>query len=194
MIKQGLGSVDKTRYDRSLTLHGFMKDYELKWLADIGSQCKTIVEVGSWKGRSTTVLAHSNVKMYVIDTWMGDAPAEETTKEVNKKGSDSVFNEFKNNMSQQIKSGIIEIIKADSREAWKILKEKKVKADFVFIDAAHEFPKVDEDVKNYQQFVKPGGMFGGHDRFHKPIINALNKYVKGWQASKGGGSIWWKSL
>lgn len=36
-------------------------------------------------------------------------------------------------------------------------------ADFVFIDAAHSYDAVQEDIALWQAKVKPGGWFGGHD-------------------------------
>ncbi len=39
-------------------------------------------------------------------------------------------------------------------------------ADFIFIDAAHSYEAVSDDIADWLPKVKPGGWFGGHD-FHE---------------------------
>lgn len=50
-------------------------------------------------------------------------------------------------------------------------------ADFVFIDAAHSYEAVRDDIRLWMLKVKPGGWFGGHDYHPKfqGVIRAVNE-------------------
>lgn len=48
-------------------------------------------------------------------------------------------------------------------------------ADFVFVDAAHSFDAVRQDIRDWQPKVRPGGWFGGHD--YHPIHPGVMKAV-----------------
>lgn len=55
--------------------------------------------------------------------------------------------------------------------------------DFVFIDARHQSPWVDQDIEAWRSKVKPGGWIGGHDYNHgnypdviKAVTFAAQKY------------------
>lgn len=49
-------------------------------------------------------------------------------------------------------------------------------ADFVFVDAAHSFSAVEEDIRNWERKVRPGGWFGGHDYHfsHPGVVKAVD--------------------
>lgn len=50
-------------------------------------------------------------------------------------------------------------------------------ADFVFIDAAHSYGAVREDIARWQAKVRAGGWFGGHDYHsaHEGVIRAVDE-------------------
>lgn len=50
-------------------------------------------------------------------------------------------------------------------------------ADFVFIDAAHSYEAVKDDITRWQCKVRPGGWFGGHDYHsaHQGVIRAVDE-------------------
>jgi predicted O-methyltransferase YrrM len=54
--------------------------------------------------------------------------------------------------------------------------------DFVFIDAAHEYEFVKEDIAAWYPKVKPGGLFAGHDYnwtgVHKAVSEFSQQYNK----------------
>lgn len=50
-------------------------------------------------------------------------------------------------------------------------------ADFCFVDAAHSYAAVRDDIERWQAKVRPGGWFGGHD-YHEAfpgVIRAVNE-------------------
>ena len=50
-------------------------------------------------------------------------------------------------------------------------------ADFLFIDAAHSYRSVKEDIERWSRKVRPGGWIGGHDYHPKfpGVIQAVNE-------------------
>ena len=50
-------------------------------------------------------------------------------------------------------------------------------ADFVFIDAAHGYEAVKQDIRDWEPKVKPGGWFGGHDYHfsHPGVVKAVDE-------------------
>lgn len=50
-------------------------------------------------------------------------------------------------------------------------------ADFVFIDAAHSYKAVKDDIARWQPKVKPGAWFGGHDYHpaHPGVVRAVDE-------------------
>lgn len=54
-------------------------------------------------------------------------------------------------------------------------------ADFVFVDAAHSYGAVKDDIERWQGKVRPGGWFGGHDYHsaHEGVIRAVDEAFGG---------------
>jgi hypothetical protein len=50
-------------------------------------------------------------------------------------------------------------------------------ADFCFVDAAHGYAAVKDDIARWQAKVRPGGWFGGHDyhEAHPGVVRAVNE-------------------
>jgi hypothetical protein len=127
------------------------------------------VEVGSWKGRSTSYMAveiinsKKNIQFDCIDTWLG---SEEHLSEQSqffqpelKKNENWLYNEFKKNTL--IVSDYINPIRLDSLEASKLYKDRSI--DFIFIDASHDYQDVLNDITYWYPKVKKGGFIAGHD-------------------------------
>ena len=58
--------------ERAQATPGWMSDAELTYLAECAGKSTAIVEIGSWKGRSTLALAcNTPGTVYAVDTWKG---------------------------------------------------------------------------------------------------------------------------
>ncbi|MDO8578305.1 MAG: class I SAM-dependent methyltransferase [Dehalococcoidales bacterium] len=118
-------------------------------------------EVGSWTGRSTSVLGASvnqyNGNVYAIDHWQGsiDVWQYDITK------SYDVFSIFRHNMEALGLSNIVHPMVMDSLTASKIFKDESL--DLVFIDADHRYTPVKNDILAWLPKVKKGGIVSGHD-------------------------------
>src|SRR5262245_42246367 len=58
--------------ERALAIEGWMAPRELFWLAEIAQNSDNIIEIGSYKGRSTRALCdNARGKVTAVDPWSG---------------------------------------------------------------------------------------------------------------------------
>jgi predicted O-methyltransferase YrrM len=141
------------------------------------------VEIGSWKGKSSTYMgveilnSGKKIRFDCVDTWEGseehfdkDNPSYEPLLDI----PNGLYNEFMNNI-QPIKS-VINDIRMKSVGASKLYEDESL--DFVFIDAAHDYVSVKEDIEHWFPKIKIGGYIAGDDYVWPPIHKAVNDYFK----------------
>jgi predicted O-methyltransferase YrrM len=131
---------------------------ELSWLAQKALGHSRIVEIGSWQGRSTTVLAsHTPGRVWAVDTWQG---SEEIAHLLANKPEDWLYKTFLDNTK-----GLTNIVplRMTSLEGAEILNDSGQKFDMIFIDAAHDYESVKADIEAWLPLVEPGGLLCGHD-------------------------------
>lgn len=177
-------------------IQGWMKIPELEWLAMTAESRKIIIEVGSWKGRSTKALAHSTPGVvYAVDHFAGSADERSSTHaEASRRGHDAIYEEFRANLANEILVRRVVPVRSDSLEAipllQKLLGEKK--ADMIFIDCDHSCEAVKRDILAYRPLLAEGGILCGHDYEEggPGVIRAVNELVPGF--SRGAGTIWYR--
>lgn len=126
------------------------------------------VEIGSWKGKSSTYMgveiinSGKKIKFDCVDTWLG------SQEHINPNSSyyeplleikDGLYNRFLTNI-EPLKS-VINPIRMTSVEASKLFEDKTL--DFVFIDGAHDYDSVFDDIQHWFPKVKVGGYISGDD-------------------------------
>ena len=133
-----------------------------------------IIEVGSWKGRSSVFLAveiinsNKQIKFDCIDTWLGtinDAYHSVSIKRENNK----LFELFLNNI-EPVKH-VITPIKSSSLKASSLYRDESI--DMIFLDADHSYEAATLDIEAWLPKVKKNGILAGHD-----YINHLYPGVK----------------
>lgn len=138
---------------------GWMSYKEQKFLFENARNMESVIELGSWKGKSTHALLSSGCPhVYAIDTWKGSEFEPEAHAEA---ATGSVFEDFKKNVGH-FKNLII--IQNDINEAVKATTDRAV--DMVFIDAGHTYEEVKNDIKKWKSKAKI--LLCGHD------------YIPGW--------------
>ncbi|MDQ0246209.1 putative O-methyltransferase YrrM [Bacillus fengqiuensis] len=118
----------------------------------------TIVEIGSWKGKSTSCLAlavkdRGEGKVYAIDTWKGSSEHQEVLKNY---AEDQLYREFLENMSRLNLLDVIEPIRMDSIESSRVWPLKQ-KIGLLYIDGSHEYELVKKDFEFWSPFVAEEG-------------------------------------
>ena len=127
------------------------------------------VEIGTWKGRSAAYMgveiinSGKNIKFDCVDTWEGSEehinPNSYAFNLQILEDKNWLFNEFTKNILPI--RHIINPIRKPSLEAVHQYGDRSL--DFVFIDAAHDYFNVKNDILAWYPKVKKGGFIGGHD-------------------------------
>ena len=157
----------------SLSIEGWMTEAELTYLASVASRSSMIVEVGSWKGRTTRTLAtHTTGLVMAVDTWGGSIAFEPSLRI-----DSDVFNEFSENLR-----GLRNVwpIPCTSLHAASLLTRVGARFDLIFLDADHEYESVRDDINAWMPLLSPGGILCGHDYTappHPGVKQAVDELV-----------------
>lgn len=135
-------------------------DPEGRLLYRLAQRCKNgcIVEIGSWKGRSTIWLARGsqaglNKAVYAIDPHIGTPTHEQY-------GNEATLDEFVANIAS---AGVLETVTpyvTTSEEASKGWKEA---VELLFIDGRHDYTSVLFDFLSWTPYLVPNGIVALHD-------------------------------
>jgi len=120
-----------------------------------------IIEIGSWKGRSTICLGRglqdgNKGKIYAIDPHIGSSEHRKMFGKVD------TFEEFKQNISKAGVDRYVQPIRKTSKNAAENFTKP---IEFVFIDGAHEYKFVDFDFNAWFPKIIDGGLIAFHDSF-----------------------------
>lgn len=170
----------------ALNIQGWMSTSELTWLYEQASKVKSVIEIGSWKGRSSfALLSGCKGEVTCVDHWLGATDVVvntgESLSDVAKK--ENIYAEFLKNVGH---FSNLDVIKMDSVSASKELDE----AEMVFIDAEHTFDFVVKDLEAWVP--KATKLLCGHDVNRDDVRKALE--YKGIKYQQGPGSIWFVNV
>jgi len=183
-------TVDLTR---AQAIEGWMLTNELGWLATQAQTHRRVVEVGSWKGRSTRALGdHAVGTVYAVDHWQGELsdPTASCTIEAKARGADAVYQDFSANLDDLIQVGKVVPIQGRSTD----VAPRFDAIDFVFIDGDHSYVSICEDIAAWVPRISRGGVIAGHDYMahHPGVIRAVNELF--WGQVHLVSTIWWVQL
>lgn len=146
------------------------------------SNGETLVEVGSWKGQSLAFLGQGlkakgwSGRLVAVDTFKGETNQPAHYKEVEKYGG-SIRSVFEQNMKDCEIADMVEILESDSVAATSHFKDGE--CSFVYIDAAHDFDSVLNDILAWLPKMRPGGMIAGHDYQDAGVRRAVYECLAG---------------
>ena len=163
------------------TVEGFFRPEDVafyKKVINYFSGPAHFVEIGSYKGRSSSFMAveiarsGKAIQFDCVDTWEGSEEHQagkefEDPDVVNRQ----MFDVFLNNMSPV--KGYYNPVRMTSLEAADQYDDASL--DFVFIDAAHDYDSVRADILAWEPKVKIGGIISGHDYLHPPLKQAVDE-------------------
>lgn len=181
----------------ALAITGWMSPAELTWLAEHARSAHTIIEIGSFQGRSTRALAdHCRGVVYAVDPWVAYQNDDGSqAKWIHKHGGtwENIFAAFQRNLADHLATGRVVAIQQYSADAIPTLRDRLCgqKADLVFIDGDHRYEPCKRDIELYRPLVRKGGILAGHDYSHKSwpgVARAVDE-----QLGRVGrcDSIWW---
>ena len=154
-----------------------------------------IVEVGSWKGRSTIYLAveifnsGKDIKLFAVDTWLGQLDLGIHQDEEHVKNG-TIYKLFVDNMKVvNDQKEIVFPIRAESVKAAADFEDCSL--DIVYIDASHNYEDVKKDIEAWLPKVKLGGILAGHDYGWEGVNRAVNEMLpNNFEVRKFYGECW----
>ena len=161
---------------------GMMDEDDLMWLYENACKMNSIVEIGSWGGRSThALLTGCKGTVHAVDPFKGGTHE----RDWNKENSDIVYNDFMNNVGH-FKNLVLK--KMHSAEAVGDFHDNSI--DMVFIDGDHEYDFVIEDITIW--LPKTVKLICGHDCKYSPVKKAVGELLGDHKITSE--NIWYKEL
>lgn len=174
---------------------GWMELPELEWLYDQALSRRFVVEIGSWKGRSTKALAAATPGcVYAVDTWAGsegfDAGAYKS--EIDRIGPEGIYQEFLKNLAPEIAAGKVVPVRMTSGGAAAMFEKLLLRFDMAFIDANHDVESVRQDIRLWKPLLAPGGLLSGHDYAPRNpgVMQAVDELIPEKKVMENG-TIWY---
>lgn len=140
--------------------HGWFENADQLNAVITNLQPTTIIEIGSWLGRSTRYIAGllpENGKLYAVDTWLGSSSENQHMTD---KRLTYLYQLFLSNVKHAGLTNKIVPVRMDSIEASNAL---NVKADLIYIDGAHDTASVKADILAWLKHLSPDGVMCGDD-------------------------------
>jgi len=136
-----------------------------------------VVEIGSFEGRSScwildNLFENTESKIYCIDTFAGSI-------EHSKEQVDSLYDRFRHNIQCTKKENQVEVLKGSSDDKLIELINRKVLADFIYIDGSHIAKDVLSDAVLSWKILKKGGVMIFDDYLFRIYddINMIPKFA-----------------
>ncbi len=171
-------------------IHGWF-DYEecFQIAVDTCPENGKIVELGCWKGKSSSFLitealkSGKNIDLNFVDTWAGSPehldPSEGAYEEGLVEDPDFVYKIFQDNINKIDYPK--NILRMHTFKASKLFENNSI--DFLFIDTAHEFKHVEKEISLWYPKVKSGGIIAGHDYFYPGVMRAVKDFSRKYDIS-----------
>lgn len=141
------GALDKAKDGG---VDGWMSDVELEFLHTAAKTVASVIEIGSWKGRSTKALLDAGANITAVDHWQGSDTIKGLAEE------QDVYIEFLKNVGHYPN---LRVIKKPSLEAAASLNGDMF--DMTFIDAGHTYEDCKNDIEAW--LPRTNKIIAGHD-------------------------------
>jgi predicted O-methyltransferase YrrM len=135
--------------EKAKTVSGYMSEKELQFLAEHAAYSYFTIEVGTWQGRSATVLSKS-LRLICVDKFDGMLEG----KKISESQLDVVkekFKEFPN----------VQFLQGDSTDLASNFPNDC--ADLILIDGGHSYDQAKSDIEKYFDKLRIGGKMVVHD-------------------------------
>ncbi len=155
------------------SIEGWLSDAEANELFRLARQFAPqqgaiIVELGSWKGKSSVMLAagllgKETPRLFCIDPFGRDENPEHQERyyaDLLRRDPRDVKQVFRDNIAA---CGLQDIVQPLKGYSFEFVTGWQESIDLLFIDANHEYEAVLRDFRQWSGFVKPGGVIVFHD-------------------------------
>lgn len=141
-----------------------MSTRELAWLKKTATSMKSVIEIGSWKGRSTFALCSSGCPLVIaVDHFKGS-----TEHQFDQMPGIDLRAEFDKNVGHFPNLRVLAMSSEDASGSVGLV-------DMVFIDASHEYESVNQDITLWAP--KARVIVAGHDyTIYGSVKRAVDEY------------------
>ena len=159
------------------TIEGWLSEPEGRLLYELARNCTgrgVIVEIGSWKGRSTIALAiglrdgGGTGVVYAIDPHTAE-PDRPTA------GPPVTVDDFNRNIRRAGIASKVELLLMTSHAARPQFRDGSV--DVLFVDGSHQYEDVLQDIRDWQNSMRPGSIVAFNDPHYPGVYRALREQV-----------------
>ncbi|MEA5523361.1 class I SAM-dependent methyltransferase, partial [Limnoraphis robusta] len=120
-----------------------------------------VLEIGSFMGRSTNAIAHASVntnrEIYALDVWLDFG--EDLDDRAQSDNGIFILNSFLKNTQWFLEK--LRVLKGSTTQYKYLLSQ--LEFDLIFVDAAHDYQNVVNDISIALTCIKPNGFMIGHD-------------------------------
>ena len=140
----------------------------------IGNDNLQLVEVGSYCGESSEIIASNFLKstLNCVDPWESYTEEGSTynlhQQSLELKEAESLFDLVASKYNNIIKNRLSSIQYASQIEDESI--------DFIYIDGNHQYASIIEDLTIWNEKIKTGGIIAGHDFSWSPVSRAIYEF------------------
>jgi Methyltransferase domain len=155
--------------ERMRPIDGWLEETEAELLIAIAERVligrtepATILEVGSYCGRSTVVLGSTvqtlgaRARVFAIDPHRGELGALDSSYGI--KVRQSTYKTFRRNL---VEAGLAHIVEPIVRHSFEVEWSRPI--HLIFIDGLHDYPSVSQDLAHFSDWVVPDGYVAFHD-------------------------------
>lgn len=148
-------------------IEGYITEKEMRFIALV-SACSTakgeILEIGSFKGKSTIVIAKSallsnNPKVVSVDPLTSPSVTDPDLK-----GEESCYEDFIRNIKD---AGVEQYIEFHQKYSYELAKDWNRKIRFLWIDGDHTYKGVKLDFDMFYPYLSNGAIVAIHDVLHR---------------------------
>ena len=153
-----------------------------EWANEAGATNKA-VEIGSYSGEGTVVIAKHFKEVMAVDPWLNGYDTNDVASQ--QCPMKFVFEAFKERTTPL---GNVLYTRGKSLEALQFFKDGQL--DFIYIDGDHRYEGVLADLNGWRPKLRDGGIMAGHDWSFKTVQKALVEVFKDKEAVLFQGDSW----
>lgn len=149
------------------SVEGFLSSNEMRFLALLGSvptAVGEVLEIGSFKGRSTIILAKSSVLAGDSHVNAVDPMTAPSVTDPDLRGSDSSFDDFSRNVNEH---GVSERIRLHRQLSWELATSWNKPLRLLWIDGDHTYAGTRRDLECFQAHLSDRAIVAFHDVLHE---------------------------